>query len=644
NSPGFSFGEIRKMFGGSSYNINRQVFNYGAEGIITSRNQGLNYADDWGKKADITTNYFGSISDTENEIRSERENILSDNRFFTNLNSISNVNAKKHSTETKIKIKPDSTLLITVEPKLRYTQTINDFSSTEQSFDTNGDIVNSTLSSRSNKNTEEFFSNNLNLTKKLGKKGSFIKFDFFTRFTNNESENFLDNNVQIFGDNPEDFDVNQLREIDGQDNTFVLASTYRIPLKGKKLTLDIGLGHRNNIQKNNTNSFDFDETTQAFQESVNEDFSSDFEYENITTTPNVMLEYKKGKWTSSFKLDYIYRTLLNTDFLRPQFNLKRNFTGADISYNLNHRSPKSALGLRYNLRNGSPSLAQLQPVVNITNPLNIVQGNPELEPSNTHNLSVYYNKNNFQKGAGLYTYISADIQNNNVISKTNIDENLVRQTTYANVDGGYRLFGQLDMNRKIKLDSLKSIRLNGGIYTNLTRSVNFVNDVQYAALSKTVAPNVGLGFTWNQVTEIGANYSISFTDNSFNTEFFNNQEFMYHSLFFRTTNYFKKKFDLRNEIRYNYNPNVADGFQKSTWFWNATLAYSFMKDKATLTLKAYDLLNQNINIRRIANQNFIEDRQSTVLQQYFMLSFSWKFNTLGKAGETRNSGGFRVVY
>ena len=101
-----------------------------------------------------------------------------------------------------------------------------------------------------------------------------------------------------------------------------------------------------------------------------------------------------------------------------------------------------------------------------------------------------------------------------------------------------------------------------------------------------------------------------------------------------------KHVEWRNEIRYSYNPNVAPGFQQSAWFWNTTVAYSFLKDKATVTLKVYDVLNQNTNARRTANANFIQDVQSTVLEQYFLLSFSWKFNTLGNKGETGDGGVF----
>lgn len=643
NEPGFSYGEIDKMFGGSSsYNINRQVFNYGNDGIATSRNVGLNYVDDWGKKADASTNYFASNVDLENVIKSERENILPDSRYFTNVNSSSNINTESHSTETKVKIKLDSTFLITIEPQLRYSKTINNFNSDEESYDGNNILVNESSSHSFKETQQNHFANNINFTKRIGSKGSFLKFDIYNRSIDTETDDVLNNQIDIYGNAPERITLNQLREVENNDNTFILASTYRLPIKAKELSLDIGIGYRSNVQKNERNSFDFNEVTQDYETFINEDLSSDFEYANLTTTPSLNLEYKKEKWSTSLKAEYILRTLENIDYLRPQFNLKRNFNAATFSYRLRYRSPKSSFALGYNLRNNVPSLSQLQTFVDVTNPLDIVIGNPELKPSNSHNIYIQFSKNNFQKGNSFYSYISSDIHNNNVVSKRAVNQDLVRETTYTNVDGGYRLYAYMGLNKKVKLDSLKTIQFNIGFNPNVRRSINFNNDVQYASLSKTISPNLGTRFIWKDVAEFGVNYSLSFTNNTFDTNVFNNQKFTYHSMFVRSVNHFSKNFDWNNEIRYNYNPNIADGFEKSAWFWNSTLAYSFMKDKATLTLKAYDLLNQNTNARRIVNQNFIEDRQSTVLQQYFMLSFSWKFNTLGKAGEVRGGRGYIV--
>ncbi len=64
-----------------------------------------------------------------------------------------------------------------------------------------------------------------------------------------------------------------------------------------------------------------------------------------------------------------------------------------------------------------------------------------------------------------------------------------------------------------------------------------------------------------------------------------------------------------------------------------------MDKNATVKVLAYDLLNQNINTRRTSGDDFIQDFQGTVLQQYFMLSFNYKFDQFG--GKKPNQGSVR---
>ena len=54
------------------------------------------------------------------------------------------------------------------------------------------------------------------------------------------------------------------------------------------------------------------------------------------------------------------------------------------------------------------------------------------------------------------------------------------------------------------------------------------------------------------------------------------------------------------------------------------------------------MLNQNNNSQRIARSNFIQDSESTVLQRFIMLSFSYKFNNLGSKGDTSGDGFFII--
>jgi hypothetical protein len=57
----------------------------------------------------------------------------------------------------------------------------------------------------------------------------------------------------------------------------------------------------------------------------------------------------------------------------------------------------------------------------------------------------------------------------------------------------------------------------------------------------------------------------------------------------------------------------------------------FLKDqKGELKLSVFDLLKQNQAITRNVSTDYIQDVQNQVLQQYFMLTFTYSLRTFGK--------------
>lgn len=648
NSPGFSFGEIQKMFGGGnsisfsssgSFSIDGRSFG-GGEGIVTSKNVGSNYADVLAKGVDISADYFYSESSSENETKTERENILPETRFFTNSLGKSLSDNANHSFNTELDIEIDSTFLVNLRPSIRYgsSQRINENS--EETFNEDNTLTNSSSASRFNDSEVRNFSNDLDVTKRFGNKGSFLKFSFETQFNTTDSEEFLKSETLIEDPNGNDVFRDQFTDVDSKFNRLRLATTYRIPLIAKEFFIDTKFSHLSDNRSSINSTFDLDEDTQSYS-IFNTELSTDFRNYNKRTTPAMELVYRKEKWSLSFETGYVFRTIENTDQLRPELNLKRNFEAVELGSNFNFRfSDKASMYGGYNLSNRPPEISQLQPFQDVSDPLNTITGNPNLEPANRHNFYSGYNSFDFQKGTGFFSYLNFSATNNQVVVQTTIDENFVRNTTYTNVDGNYNINGNISYSKSYKVDSLRTLKVRVGAYSGLNRTVNFNNETQFASRNFSVSPNVELTFNWKKILELRPNYRLSFNRNSFNIEDFENQEFLSHNLRIATALFVPKNFEWRNDVNFNYNPNVAPGFQRSVWFWNSTLAYTFLKDKATLTLKVYDLLNQNNNARRTATANFIQDSQSTVLRQYFMLSFSYKFNSLGKKGETNDGSMF----
>jgi hypothetical protein len=649
NSPGFSFGEIQKMFGGGysmsmnssgAFTIDGKSFGNG-EGIVTSQNAGANYADVLSDKVEVNADYFFSGSNSENETITARENILPDSRFFSESKSRSLSDGQNHSANLGFDIEVDSTFLININPYINWSTLYRSFSEDEETRNEANALTNQSTTASFSESEAKNFSNELDITKRFGTRGTFLKFNVDTDINTSESDDFLTSETNFFNSASDDIIRDQFTDAESANRNFNVSATYRLPLIAKELFLDFEYRFRDDKRTSLRSTFDGDAATGQFDD-FNLDLSTDFESLNRENTPSLKLSYRKEKWSTSFTTRYVFRTLENKDFLRPELDIKRKFQALELRSYFNYQfSEKASMYTGYSLNNRPPSLTQLQPFQNVNDPLNTITGNPNLEPTNTHRLYMGYNAFDFQKKTGVYSYVSVNVDNNAVVSRTIVDpETLKRTTTYANVNGNYNAYGNINYSKTVKTDSIRSIKFDAGMSAGLNQNLNFNNEVQYKSNVTTLTPSAGLRFTWKKVLEIRPRYRLTYTKNTFDIDTFEDVDFIRHDLDLNFTTYVPKDFEWTNTIDYAYNPNVADGFQKSAWFWNSTLAYSFLKDQAVMTLKVYDLLNQNTNARRRATQNFIEDSQSTVLEQYFMLSFSWKFNSLGSKGETGDSGMF----
>jgi len=647
NSPGFSFGEIQKMFGGASYvsrnsngNFNFGGRNFGGgEGITNSRTAGANYVDDFGK-TEFSSDYFYSAANSFNEEIRNRENILPDNRYFSNVRSNRVNNSDNHSFNLKIKREVDSTFQIDIRPQFNYSVGDSRFSNNEETRNTDGELTNQSTTDNSADRENVEFRNDLSISKKYGDKGAYVRLSLENNNSKNINDEYLVSNTDIFGVDPQNISRNQFTDGEQTVDNYQLATTWQIPLIGKEFNLDLKYEYETENRKDKQSVFDFDSGTQDYS-NFNTVQSTDFTNKNRSSKPEVGLDFRNDDISVGFSAGYVFRTLESEESLRD-INFENRYDALELDGYFRYSfSKKSSMYTGYSLSNEAPNVTQLSPYVNVSDPLNIRQGNPDLDPSNRHNFYGGFNNYDYQTKSGIYSYAGFNATNNAIVPNTTIDENFVRNTTYTNVDGVYNFYVGGGINKTKKIDSLRSLRYNFGLRANGNRNVNFNNGVQYASRTNTYSPEIGLRFIWEELFEIRPSYELSYSKNTFNTDNFNDNTYLVHEIGLQTITTFPKKLEWNNDIKYTYNADVAPGFQKDALFWNSSLAYSVLKNKGLVTIKVYDLLDQNTNARRIATNDYIQDVQSTVLQQYFMLGFSYKFNTLGAKGETReNEWGF----
>ena len=629
NSPGFSFGNQRSQFGGNNRSFG------GGEGIITSNNYGVNYINVFKKIFEVSGDYFYKNSESDNTSSSNRETFLSNGEsFFRNSNSTSLNESDSHDASIDFEIEIDSTFRIDIESDFNKDINTNTFNSESESSNNDRTLTNDSKTNSIAESDRDQFDNEINFSKRFGSKGAFLRTEITANLRKTETDDFVKSETNIYGTNPDQIIRDQYSDGSTDRKEFGSEITYRFPLLANKLFLDVAYGYGNTKTKTKRSTFDFDQATNDYT-SFSDLLSTDFEYLDKTSRPSAELEFRNDKWSASAEIAHVSRTLENTDFLRPETNLVRDFENLEYGASVRFRkSRSSSYRLRYNFRNSTPDLAQLQPFRDESNPLNIVTGNPALTPSKTHSLNFGASNFNWQQRTGFWSFASMSFTNDRVVAKTVIDPNtLIRETSYANVDGFYSIRAGGSYSTTKKWEDFGSLKTEFRVFGNYNKNINFNNGVQYSSKTATISPRLGFDFNWDKVLQIRPEYSISFNNNTYDIDSFDNRNFVSHDINIQTATFLPKKLEWRNDIRYNYNPNIADGFQKSSWFWNTSIRYSILKDQGAITLKVYDLLDQNTNARRVATEDYVQDSSSTVLNQYAMLSFTWKFNSLGGAGK-----------
>ncbi|MAZ27575.1 MAG: TonB-dependent receptor [Cytophagaceae bacterium] len=646
NSPGFSFGEIEKMFGGArymsvngngSFNINGRNFG-GGDGIVNSRTAGANFADDWGKNTEASADYFYSASNDFNERFSQRENILPTNRYFSESSSTSVGNSDNHAVNARFETKKDTTWFIELRPSFNYTQGFSRSSNMEETRNEDRDLTNESMDDNNSFRTGRNFKNELNITRRYGNNRGYVRVGVDNEVNNTSSDSYLNSSTQVYGDDPELIERDQYTDGIQGVTSYNINAQWRIPIMSDKLSLNLEYRFGNSRREDKQSVYDFDDGASAYDD-FNIIQSTDFTNTNRISRPEVGLQYRdrEKNWNLSFNTGFVSRKLSSDDALRD-IQFENNFNAVEINARVNKRfGQKTGLWSGYSLRNNAPGVRQLSPYVDVSNPLNTVTGNPDLEPETNHSLYLGFNNFDWQTRTGFNLHLNGNWNENTVVGRSIIDTTTFkRTTTYANVNGNYSLGVFTGYGKNIELDTLKTLKYDLGLNASTSRNVNFNNQVQYASRTTALSPRLELRFTWKDVFEIRPNYEVSFTKNTFNIDR-GDQRFLRHELRLRTTTMVPKNVEWQNDIRYITNPNVAQGFTNSSVFWNSAINYSVFDDAALVTFKVYDLLNQNTNARRTATQDYIQDVQSTVLQRYFMLSFTYKFNSLGKKGEIREN-------
>jgi hypothetical protein len=356
-------------------------------------------------------------------------------------------------------------------------------------------------------------------------------------------------------------------------------------------------------------------------------FSNNFDLNAFSNNGTVTARYvgKKLRGVVGAGISAIQLKLNNTDLATKS---TYNFTGftpqAQVGYKF-----KAQTGLSFSYRGNTvqPTLNQLQPLRDNTDPLSIYVGNPNLKVGFNHNLNLNFNDFKVLKSRYVFMNVGMNFLNNAITNLSITDS--FGKTTYipVNVNGtnnwyGYAFWvsGQGDKKFNHEIQP----RLNGG------RSVTYLNG------SKNTNTYASLGLNYNVRYSVQEKYNFSIgpsltrnlSKSSLRPEAKNN----YWTYGGNANGWLKLpgKFEIESELEINLQQKTkAFNNPVNITVWNAELSRKFFKEKSLeISLIAHDILNQNIGFTRTINSNFIHQEQYDKLSRYFLLQATWTFNKM----------------
>jgi hypothetical protein len=222
-----------------------------------------------------------------------------------------------------------------------------------------------------------------------------------------------------------------------------------------------------------------------------------------------------------------------------------------------------------------------------------------------------------------------------VAAITTTDDNLIRTTSYINVDGNRNGYIYADYNKSWKKDKREiggGLSLNG----NYNRNIAFTNGIMFESVATTVSPGVDFDYSIVDLFDIDVEYRINLNNTKYDISSIQDQEFVNQNVSIDLTSFWPENFTTGLRGEYNRFGNVSPEFDNDSFVLIGSLGYKFAGDKAIVKVTAYDILDQVISTRRVATQDYVLDTSDLVLQQYFMASFTYKFSKFG--GTDPNKG------
>ena len=645
-------------------------------GITTSWMAGLNgNVDLFDDKMELGGNYLYNNNETYVEENSIKKTYLDDYNLIYNNNGSSTTSSDGHRFGVRLEHKFSENTSILFQPQVSFGKgDFLEFSDFETLTERNGNtsrtnegFTNST-GSNSNWKTNGFFL----FRQKLGKAGRTLSFNIRYNFSGNETNGFNQSLTSTFDefDIQSDSIINQRYVQNQSTNSLTGRLTYTEPL-GKGFFIEANYEASYNKTTSTKNTFDSGNVDVFTKDSYL--YNPTGELRNDLYSSEIINRYVN----QSIGGNFVYQK----DKLRAQVGVSANPTdthnetsGYDTydSHVLNW-APQAMLwydiddntNVRgfYFGRSQQPSVSQLMKVPDNTNPLSVSFGNMYLLPYFNHDIRTEFRHTNKETYMSINAGIDGGIVEDPIVNAQWYGTNGVQYSIPVNGKDSYNGSLRVMLNTPIAKSNFSIFNMFRASYSKSSSYIGSSVDMSSYYDSennvldeeKFLEDFESLGFTLNNLQTVGLTERIRFTyrndlveltagartrmSKSWYTVANQSTNMTWSNMASASMNWtLPGGFGIVAEGNYNwYNGYTTE--QDPQLILNAKITKLLFKEKFTLALNAYDILDQAQNLSISDSSNYHTETLNNTLGRYIIVSLTYRFGNFGGKGGHRGPGG-----
>jgi Outer membrane protein beta-barrel family/Carboxypeptidase regulatory-like domain len=653
NKQGFSMedymsytGAAQKMAGGGRVtmevngNDNAVPLDFGRNpGFNTTWAGGANYNKTFSPKTELNGSYFYNQSDKILDKETNRQNFLPNRTYTTN--SISNSKT----------LNDNHRISLTLDQKIDSFNSLRFINTT--SFTENNALTNSKTKTLNALNLLENAGKRINKTDGTGmnlqnsllwrhrfaKKGRTMTTNFQYNLGNNKRNGNLDAVNEYYNTLG---GISSLLRSDATiqtDNRTTERSNYGVTVNfveplAKRTYLEFNYSYNrvNNDTERDVDTLRNGEKTR--NTALSNVFNNDFTYHR----GGIGLRYAKKEINISGGVNYQYSILQGLNVTKGIETKPNPFKNLLPTFRFRYEFAQAhSMSFDYDANVREPSIDQLQPIVDNSDPLNISIGNPDLKPEYSNRIRMRYNKFNMSNMNSFFANASLNYTQNKIVYEQTVSPNFVRITRPVNVKDGLNamLFGQYSLPLN------KQWRISIGDNSSYNRNISLVNSTENMTKTLNTTGNLRLDYRLRDSFDFGINARLGYSNTQYSLQSNLNRSYLTHN-YEATFNWtLPYNFHIGSEFDYLFYTGQNFGANQSIPIWSASMSKFLLKNKrGEIKLSVFDILNRSTGFSRTADANYIQDEITRSLGRYVMLSFTYAINPMfGSQGGRGGRGG-----